>query len=54
MAQLSEVLPPDHPAYTMAIEAIRRYHEALSTGVPIIEVERLRQVDGSRQMETKA
>ncbi|HDS0927411.1 TPA: hypothetical protein QDZ23_002056 [Pseudomonas putida] len=37
-----EILPPDHPAYMEAVEAMRRYHEAQNTGVPAIEVERLR------------
>ncbi|UZE31283.1 hypothetical protein [Pseudomonas asplenii] len=35
-------LPPVHPTYTEAIEAMRRYHEAQDTGAPAIEVERLR------------
>lgn len=42
MPKQSEILPPDHPAYTEAIEAMRRYHEAQDTGAPAIEVERLR------------
>lgn len=37
-----EILPPDHPAYAEAVEAMRRYHEAQDTGAPAIEVERLR------------
>lgn len=42
MSKLLEILPPDHPAYTEAVEAMRRYHEAQRTGAPEIEVERLR------------
>ncbi|MFF7109344.1 hypothetical protein [Pseudomonas sichuanensis] len=37
-----KVLPPDHQAYTEAVEAMRLYHEALDAGAPAIEVERLR------------
>ncbi|APO83367.1 hypothetical protein N5D79_20515 [Pseudomonas sp. GD03817] len=42
MTKQSKILPPDHPAYTESIEAMRRYHEAQDTGAPAIEVERLR------------
>ncbi|HBO7312069.1 MULTISPECIES: hypothetical protein [Pseudomonas] len=42
MSKPPKILPPDHPAYTEAVEAMRRYHEAQGTGVPAIEVERLR------------
>ena len=42
MPKLPEILPPDHPAYTEAVEAMRRYHEAQGKGAPAIEVERLR------------
>lgn len=42
MSKLPEILPPDHPAYTDAVEAMRRYHDAQRTGAPAIEVERLR------------
>lgn len=42
MTKPSEILPPDHPAYIEAIEAMRRYQEAQDNGTPAIEVERLR------------
>ncbi|QCI15530.1 hypothetical protein E6B08_20130 [Pseudomonas putida] len=42
MSKLLEILPPDHPAYIEAVEAMRRYHDAQRTGGPEIEVERLR------------
>ncbi|MDD1955648.1 MULTISPECIES: hypothetical protein [Pseudomonas] len=42
MPKLSDLLPPDHPAYSEAVEAMRRYHQAQGTGAPAIEVERLR------------
>ncbi|ABY98851.1 hypothetical protein HMH05_22765 [Pseudomonas sp. SbB1] len=42
MSKPPEILPPDHVAYTEAIEAMRRYHDALCKGAPEIEVERLR------------
>ncbi|MGE7990308.1 hypothetical protein ACQKPE_04505 [Pseudomonas sp. NPDC089554] len=42
MPRPSKILPPDHPAYTEAVEAMRRYHEALNACVPAVEVERLR------------
>ncbi|MHB2050354.1 hypothetical protein [Pseudomonas sp. VEM90] len=42
MRNSSKILWPDHQAYTEAIEAMRRYHEARDTGAPAIEVERLR------------
>ncbi len=39
-----EFLLPDHPAYTEAVEAMRRYHKAQDSGAPAIEVERLRMI----------
>lgn len=42
MPKIPEILPPDHPAYTEAVEAMRRYHEAQDTGAPAVEVEKLR------------
>ena len=42
MPTIAEILPPDHPAYTEAVEAMRRYHEAQEAGAPAVEVERLR------------
>ncbi|PSS58862.1 hypothetical protein [Pseudomonas sp. BBP2017] len=44
MAKPPEILLPDHPAYAEAVEAMRRYHEAMDAGAPAIEVENLRQV----------
>ena len=42
MEKLPKILPPDHPAYSDAVEAMRQYHEALDTGAPVAEAERLR------------
>ncbi|CAH0650903.1 MULTISPECIES: hypothetical protein [Pseudomonas] len=42
MPKQSKILPPNHPAYTEAVEAMRRYHEAQDARAPAIEVERLR------------
>lgn len=42
MPRSPKILPPDHPAYTEAVEAMRRYHEALNACAPVVEVERLR------------
>ncbi|PNA90826.1 hypothetical protein C1X73_26120 [Pseudomonas sp. FW305-130] len=39
---MGQDLPPDHQAYTQAIETMRRYHEAQDAGAPAIEVGRLR------------
>lgn len=39
---LSSVLPPDHPMYADAVEAMRRYHQAQADGVRGAELERLR------------
>lgn len=44
MTKKRDVLPPDHPAYTDAVAAMRRYHEALEEGACAEEVERLRLV----------
>lgn len=41
MPNQSKILPPTHQAYTEAVEAMRLYREALDTGAPAIEVERL-------------
>ncbi|MDM3886026.1 hypothetical protein QSV36_10490 [Pseudomonas sp. BCRC 81390] len=41
MSKLRAVLP-DHPLYTQAVEAMRRYHEAKDSGALAHEVERLR------------
>lgn len=39
---MPKVHPPGHPAYTEAIEAMRRYHEAQRDGACAKVVERLR------------
>ncbi|GJB77136.1 hypothetical protein KAM380_016010 [Aeromonas caviae] len=39
---LSKMLPPDHPMYTDAVEAMKRYHQAQSAGISEVELERLR------------
>lgn len=39
---LSKMLPPDHPMYTDAVEALKRYHQAQVDGVSGRELERLR------------
>ncbi|MFG0393009.1 hypothetical protein ACF8LH_04175 [Pseudomonas sp. zbq_4] len=36
------MLPPDHPLYTQAIEALRQYHQAQAAGISGAELERLR------------
>ena len=44
MPKRHEILLPDHPAYTNAVEAMRCYHEAQDAGASAEEVERLRLV----------
>ncbi|MFJ7789356.1 hypothetical protein [Pseudomonas sp. NPDC096925] len=39
---LSKVLLPDHPMYTDAVDALKRYHQAQADGVNGAELERLR------------
>ncbi|WP_137137464.1 hypothetical protein [Pseudomonas asiatica] len=39
---LNSVLLPDHPMYTDAVEAMKRYHQAQVDGVGGAELERLR------------
>lgn len=39
---LSKVLLPDHPMYTDAVDALKRYHQAQADGVIEAELERLR------------
>jgi len=39
---LSNVLLPDHPMYTDAVDALKRYHQAQADGVTGTELERLR------------
>lgn len=48
MTQKTPALPPDHPMYTDAIEALKRYHEAQVSGRPAEEIERLRQIAESQ------
>ncbi|MBK4989745.1 hypothetical protein [Pseudomonas sp. S36] len=42
MKSKTPILYPDHPMYTDAVDALRRFHEAQSAGEPPLEVERLR------------
>ncbi|MCE1055910.1 hypothetical protein [Pseudomonas alloputida] len=42
------ILYPDHPMYTDAVDAMRRYHEAQRAGRPADEVERLRLIAESQ------
>lgn len=39
---VTKVLPPDHHAFSDAIEAMKRYQGAKDTGAPPEEVERLK------------
>lgn len=39
---LSKLLPPDHPMYSDAVEALRRYHQAQAEGAVGADLERLR------------
>ena len=48
MTQKTPVLHPDHPMYTEAVEAMKRYHEALAYGCSAGEAERLRQIAESQ------
>lgn len=38
----TKVLPPDHKAYSDAMEALQRYHEAKDSGATSDDIERLR------------
>ncbi|WEZ88855.1 hypothetical protein P3R38_00840 [Pseudomonas sp. NyZ480] len=42
MPSPQDILPPDHQAYTDAVEAMRLYYEAKAAGLPEQAVERLR------------
>ncbi|MGJ7547600.1 hypothetical protein [Pseudomonas alloputida] len=42
------MLPPDHPLYTQAVEALREFHQAQATGVSGAELERLRLIAEDR------
>ncbi|WP_259140407.1 hypothetical protein [Pseudomonas putida] len=48
MAQKQHAVYPDHPLYTDAAEALKRYWEARASGSPVQEVERLRQIAESQ------
>lgn len=39
-SDVSKVLPPDHPMYTEAVEALKRYHQAQAEGVIEADLER--------------
>ncbi|AZL68773.1 hypothetical protein [Pseudomonas oryziphila] len=45
---VTKVLPPDHHAFSDAIEAMKRYQEAKDAGAPPEEVERLKTLAESR------
>lgn len=42
MTMKRKMLPPDHPLYMDAVEALKRYHRAQSEGVSGVELGRLR------------
>ncbi|MCE0966333.1 MULTISPECIES: hypothetical protein [Pseudomonas] len=42
------ILFPDHPMYTDAVDAMKRYHEAQASGESAEEVERLRLIAESQ------
>ncbi|WP_139657729.1 hypothetical protein [Pseudomonas shirazica] len=42
MKDPNRVLLPDHPMYTDAVEAMKRYHQAQADGISGAELERLR------------
>ncbi len=46
MPKQSKILPPDHPAYNEAVEAMRRYHEAQDVGAPAIGIKQEEKGDG--------
>lgn len=48
MTQEAPPLYPDHPMYADAVEAMKQYHEARTSGCPAEEVERLRQIAESQ------
>ncbi|WP_216891724.1 hypothetical protein [Pseudomonas putida] len=48
MTKKSPVLYPDHPMYTDAMVAMKKYHEAQALGSPAEEVERLRLIAESQ------
>lgn len=48
MTRKSPVLLPDHPMYTDAMDALKRYQEAKASGSSADEVERLRQIAESQ------
>lgn len=37
-------LTPEHPMYTQAVDAMKRYQDAQASGLPSEEIERLRQI----------
>lgn len=39
---VGKALPPDHPMYTEAVEALKRYHQAQAEGIKGADLERLR------------
>jgi hypothetical protein len=48
MSTAPSLLFPDHPMYTDAIEALKRYHQAQADGASPLEIERLRLIAESQ------
>ncbi|MCY1419371.1 hypothetical protein D9M71_349590 [compost metagenome] len=48
MKRKPPILYPDHPMYTDAVEAWKRYREAQASGAPAEEMERLRMIAESQ------
>lgn len=48
MTNKKTFLDPDHPMYTEAVDALKRYHEALASNCLAEEIERLRKVAESQ------
>ena len=48
MTHKTAVLYPDHPMYTEAVDALKRYHEAQASDCPAEEIEHLRQIAESQ------
>ncbi|ATN09689.1 hypothetical protein CRN80_08470 [Pseudomonas sp. FDAARGOS_380] len=44
MTKKFPIIYPDHPLYTDAVEAVKRYHDAQVNGCPDDEIRRLRQI----------
>lgn len=42
MRDICRMLPPDHPMYIDAVEALKQYHQGQAAGISGAELERLR------------